>query len=877
MSVGSAAVIDLLDDAGCIAAMNDGGFIHVNAAWTDAFGWTLETLTEQKLPGLVHPDDQAEFDDAVRSARATSEPQRLEIRVRCANGDYLPCGWKLSGDRDELILVGHVHEASSATQKLLASAFGAVGDGLCWIGEDGKIAEVNDRYVDLVGASREVLVGSFPPHPDGVAAERVALLDIATAASRGASQRSEIGLTRADHSRVRVAITGCPSPAAGGAPSLLAVRDLTREQLAERAIQEAERRLWEVAKATHGSVWLADAVGEAEWVDPCLARQVGKDQSELLGTTFDSIVADDRRGQVRAAIDSARRSMSRRVVETRLVGANDKQRPVRVDFHPVKDERDRYGGFVAVVASGQGEDSAAARPANELLDLVEMSVVGLDRHLRVTHWNEGARRTFGYTAAEATGRTLEYLLGSGDSADVSLVQGGLRDQGKWQGDINASRKDGRPVPIYAQASMLATPRGAAAAVLVAIDMSLQRKAAKQLEDARGYLGTVANSMAEGLLAIAPDGRLAYMNETAEKMLGWRLADLKGRHIHSAIQYQRGDGSGYPAHASPMVQAALHGRPASVTEDVFTRRDGTLLWVEYQASPVRAGTRARGTVVVFSDASERRRGRSQLEQELEALTWVNRVREALDHDQLVLYAQPIIDVATGATVQHELLLRMLVDGEVIAPGAFLPHAEEHGVILEVDRWVVRQAIKLAAEGNAVELNLSARSIANPTLLSEVDRCLRETGADPSKLVFEITETAMLEGQAAAVDFAAAITGLGCRLALDDFGTGYGGFTYLKRLPVHCLKIDVEFVRDLLESESSRHVVTAVVNLARSFGYQTVAEGVEQLEAVERLRELGVDRAQGYAIGRPAPVRDILPAPQLLPDAGRPARAPVAAPR
>jgi predicted signal transduction protein with EAL and GGDEF domain len=123
--------------------------------------------------------------------------------------------------------------------------------------------------------------------------------------------------------------------------------------------------------------------------------------------------------------------------------------------------------------------------------------------------------------------------------------------------------------------------------------------------------------------------------------------------------------------------------------------------------------------------------------------------------------------------------------------------------------------------------------------------------PGLLVFEITETALVRREVAARAFAERLHGLGCKLALDDFGTGYGGFTFLKRLPIDYLKIDVEFVSDFASNTASRHVVQAVVALARAFSLQTVGEGVEDEETLTLLRELGVDYAQGYHIARPAP--------------------------
>jgi PAS domain S-box-containing protein len=363
-------------------------------------------------------------------------------------------------------------------------------------------------------------------------------------------------------------------------------------------------------------------------------------------------------------------------------------------------------------------------------------------------------------------------------------------------------------------------------------------------------------MTEGLFALTPDGRLAYMNENAEKMLGWRLEEVKGRYMHAAVHYQRPDGSGYPAHECPMVRAARDGHTVAIADDHLTRKDGTIVPVEYTTAPIRTARGSRGTVVLIRDISHRDADHQRAEHEIEGLAWTSRIREALDNDRLLLYAQPIVDLASGAVVQHELLLRMLVDGDVVSPDEFLPHAEAHGMIGEVDRWVVQQAARLAAAGNHVQVNLSAQSVADRSLAFDVERVLQAAGADPTNLIFELTETALLTDHDAAAAFARAIHELGCDLALDDFGTGYGGFTYLKRLPVQYLKIDIEFVRDLLVAESSAHVVRAVVDLAHSFGQQTIAEGVEDQATLDRLRELGVDFAQGYFVGRPAPLRETL---------------------
>jgi diguanylate cyclase (GGDEF)-like protein/PAS domain S-box-containing protein len=239
-------------------------------------------------------------------------------------------------------------------------------------------------------------------------------------------------------------------------------------------------------------------------------------------------------------------------------------------------------------------------------------------------------------------------------------------------------------------------------------------------------------------------------------------------------------------------------------------------------------------------------------------WIARIREALDKDRFVLHAQPIVELSGGAVVKQELLLRMRDhDGQLIAPLAFLPTAERCGLIGEIDQWVIAQATSLAAGGKMVGVNLSATSAGDPRVLDLIKRELCRHQADPRNLMFEITETAVIQNIDRARLFAEHLGALGCQFALDDFGTGFASFTYLKQLPVHYLKIDIDFVRDLYHNQRDMLVVRAIVALARDFGQQTIAEGVEDEQTADLLRELGVTFAQGYLFGRPGPITEHVP--------------------
>jgi PAS domain S-box-containing protein len=374
-------------------------------------------------------------------------------------------------------------------------------------------------------------------------------------------------------------------------------------------------------------------------------------------------------------------------------------------------------------------------------------------------------------------------------------------------------------------------------------------------EAEEFRAVVMDNMAEGLYALDAEGLVTYLNPAAASMLGWTENELLGKPMHATAHFQRSDGRTLPAEDCSLVQVRTQGRSIRILDDAYTRKDGSIFPVAYSSAPLRSGSTVQGVVVVFRDITEERKEQTAAQRELDALTWIGRIRDAIDEDRLVLYTQPIVPLADGRPGE-ELLLRMIGrDNEVIMPGSFLPVAEKYGLIGEIDRWVITQATRLAATGRGViEANLSAASIGTSDLLPFIEQQIRDAHADPADLVFEITETALMRDITAGEAFARGLSALGCGLALDDFGTGFGSFTYLKKLPITHLKIDIEFVRDLVSNPDNLHVVKAIVSLARAFGLKTIAEGVEDGQALALLRAEGVDFAQGFHLGRPGPMSD-----------------------
>jgi diguanylate cyclase (GGDEF)-like protein/PAS domain S-box-containing protein len=247
-----------------------------------------------------------------------------------------------------------------------------------------------------------------------------------------------------------------------------------------------------------------------------------------------------------------------------------------------------------------------------------------------------------------------------------------------------------------------------------------------------------------------------------------------------------------------------------------------------------------------------------------ITWAERIRVAIEDERFALVAQPIVNLVSGRVGQFEVLLRMRDDhGEMILPGAFLATAERLGLIQEIDSLTVAAALRaFAAQGShgpmppSIEINLSGASIGDPAILALIERELRETGLDPNRVIFEITETAAIANIAKAREFSEQLARLGCRFALDDFGAGFGSFYYLKHVRFDVLKIDGEFVRDCCTTPTDRMVIQAVVGIARGLDKQTVAEHVGDAATVRLLTEMGVDSGQGFYLAKPEPLAGFL---------------------
>jgi diguanylate cyclase (GGDEF)-like protein/PAS domain S-box-containing protein len=660
-----------------------------------------------------------------------------------------------------------------------------------------------------------------------------------------------------------------------------------------------------------GSFELDLTTGEARY-SPGLRRILGApDDVELSsGLVLERVHPEDREVLERALGRSGRGDEPMRF-EVRVRRFDDTERVVRGWGEAVTSPG---GEPVRVVGTLQDvTQEAEAHAARDLLSYVVQStgdaIITKAPDGTITSWNRGAEQLYGYSAEEAIGRASG-MTETPDRAGEwqSLLETVFAGESIDNFETERVRKDGSKIAVSLTVSPVTDAHGRiVSAAIIARDTTARVRYEERLRhmadhDQLSELFNRRRFEEELKRELARAGRYAADHSA---VLSIDIDNFKG--INDSAGHAAGDAVlSHVAHvlahrsrASDVVArlggdefavllssvgadeartaaeqllgeirsspAMYGGKPFRVTASIgvaaFESDDATAgeVMVNADLAMYAAKTAGRDRVVVYT-ASEARRARA-----VAKLTWAQRIQDALDNDRFVLHLQPILELATGQIKHGELLLRMKGDrGKLIAPGAFLPAAERFGLIHAIDRWVVGQAIHLVAETMdrvpRVGINLSGESIVgDPHLLSMIEQELERSSVDPSKLIFEVTETAAIANMPEATRFARGLTSLGCSLALDDFGTGFGSFYYLKHLPVSYVKLDGEFIQNLPRSEVDEHMVEAIVGVSQALGIKTVAESVADEETIGMLQKHHVDYAQGYYVGKPAPLNVALSQP------------------
>ena len=466
------------------------------------------------------------------------------------------------------------------------------------------------------------------------------------------------------------------------------------------------------------------------------------------------------------------------------------------------------------------------------------------------------------------------------------------------------RDDGKVIPVEATAAPMRNAQGEViGAVMVLQDVSQQRRMSRQLsyqashdmltglynrrmfeEQVEAALQNVAIEDRHHALCYVDLDQFKIVNDTCGHIAGDELLRQLGELLKSCIREGDilarlgGDEFGL------LLENCAITRAAQVADKMRQSvKDYRFVWQEHTFEigasigvvAVHADNMEMQNIMAAADmacyaAKDMGRNRVHVYEASDAVLserhgqmhWASRITQALDDDCFILYEQPVVNIATGEASENashcEVLIRLKDKGNVVQPDAFIPAAERYNLMPTIDRWVISKVFQLlnvtrcTGDGKVVAINLSGTSLADETLLKFVQAEAAAYQVDMRRVCFEITETAAISNLPKATHFIKELRKQGCRFSLDDFGSGLSSFTYLKNLPVDYIKIDGSFVVDMLNEPIDRAMVEAIVSVGHIMGVQVIAEWVENQETLDLLREMGVDYAQGYHLGRPSEV-------------------------
>ncbi|PVZ71906.1 two-component system response regulator [Pelagibaculum spongiae] len=503
----------------------------------------------------------------------------------------------------------------------------------------------------------------------------------------------------------------------------------------------------------------------------------------------------------------------------------------------------------------------------------------------------------GFTRDDVQGHSFKWLLSECDDHQVEIAWSGLMRDGHWQGELKGRRRKGDSFPQWLSLSLVRNSRGEAVnALAIAADISRIRDSEQQLD----YLAThdpltdlpnrshffdrlrrsIRQRQDPGMLAVMliDLDRFKIINESLGHPIGDQLLLAVAERLKAelregdTIARQGGDEFAVVLYGVTRVRAV-----ADLANHLLKQLTAPFQLKEHQlhitssigislcpADGTDAATLLRNAELAMYYAKDQGKNTFQFyspemnAKAMENLSLENDLRGALARNELVVFYQPKVDIASGITVGAEALIRWEHPklGQ-ISPLKFIPIAEEIGLINDIGQWVLAQACTQAklwqqqTPGFVISVNVSPQQFRDEDLLDRVQATIARSGIDPYKVELELTEGCLMDSVESNIQTLEALKDLGVRLSVDDFGTGYSSLAYLKRFPVDVLKIDRSFVRDLASDPEDAAIVCTIISLAHSLKLEVVAEGVEDTEQLAFLAKQNCDQFQGYLCSRPVP--------------------------
>ena len=681
----------------------------------------------------------------------------------------------------------------------------------------------------------------------------------------------------------------------------------------EQALRDAQARYQALVETQTDLICRAKPDATLTYVNQACADFFGKTPDQLIGSNFKKWLLRTDIKLIQSSLQTLRPAHPVVVNEGRIINAQGQARWFHWISHGFFDEHEQLVEVQTVArdidARKQAETALYLEKERAQITLrcIGDAVVTTDPNGRIEFLNPIAEQLTGWTLADARGQPVRAVLRLLDSHDRKNLHDPVArcltrgEQIELSGDIVLLNRHGREYAIEDSAAPIRGPNDALLGVVMVFrDVTETRRMRRQLsydashDDLTGLvnrrefekrlqhaLNSAKQHSARHVLCYLDLDQLKIVNDTAGHAAGDQLLkDMNQvlRHLfreRDTFARLGGDEFGLLLDNCPL------SRGVKIAENILScLRDYRFIWTQHsfqisasigvteitaEASTINDILRqADGACYTAKDLGRNRVYRYQTDDEEltrrhSEIRLVTKLRNALEQDRLCLYYQPLIHLqdARKHTCQIELLLRLPDDnGALIAPEVFIPAAERYGLMADIDRWVIRTAFEWAAQYDAapdahIAINLSGSSINDEHFLDFVTEQFARTGLSAQRVCFQITETVAIHNLNRASELINELRRQGVRMALDDFGSGLSSFRYLKALPVDYLKIDGDFIGGLLDNTVDEALVCAAVQVAHALSIQTIAKHVDNPKLIEPLLRLGVDCAQGYALGRPQP--------------------------
>ena len=696
----------------------------------------------------------------------------------------------------------------------------------------------------------------------------------------------------------------------GDLRGLILVRDITPQKELEEALAAEKEERETILQTLREGIVVLDLGLTVTWANRAMESLTGRQSQQLEGEAIESILAPGQGGHLREAVfrclgegeEMVCAEVELRTAEGALIPTEVAIRPVRHGSRPVA----LVASFLDLRERRQQEQRLRQQQKflKNVLDSMTDGVYLVDKERRIIWANEAFERMIGCPRQELLGMSIATFIAPEYQA-LALEMRRRKERGEAQVtryEMELVARDGRRFPVEIHSSLLHGGEMEGIAVAIVRDMTERKRWEAQLaymadhdpltdlfnrrrllEELEREIDRVARYGGQAAFLWLDLDDFKDINDTYGHTVGDLVLQETARVLRQSVRRTDvvgrlgGDEFGIllinadekrarevahrlrarlksvtvpemgVMHISASIGIAMVGDGGLSVQDVLVRADRAM----YHA---KRGGGGQGISVWGEGTSTRPIGAH----------WV---RHVLDRGLLRLYCQPLLHLASGRIDRYELLLRIVEGDQVFPPEPFIQEAERHGLIWEVDRWVISEAARLLRRPTSqashlavhidLHINLSAQTLFSQRLLDVIREEMQGLPSWEGRLVLELLETSPLADLEEERRRMLELKALGCRLALDDFGVGYSSCHRLAHLPLDMVKLDGSLVRGLGSLEAHRVVVASMVQAAKALGLLVVAEQVEDQETLDALRLLGVDYAQGYHIGKPRPVEEEWP--------------------